>query len=179
MKQISNGLAVSALAFSLSLSLAACGGEPEAPVEVAEGDCPPGISVSEGWMVLPAVEGNPGAVYFTLANDSERQVTIRSASVLGAESAMMHETSSWNLQDDMQEIFTLAVMPGQSEKFEPGRKHVMAMGIGEGVAEGAETEVTLTFVGGDKCSFSVESFAAGQTPEWFEGTPPEQESEEG
>ena len=138
-----------------ALALAACGGEAEAPVEEAAGDCPPGILATDGWLSLPAVSGNPGAAYFNLVNESDGQITVRGADVLGAESAMLHETSSWNLEEDMQELFTLAVAPGETQRFEPGAKHVMAMGIGEGVAPDSETEVTLTFVGGDKCSFPV------------------------
>ena len=39
--------------------------------------------------------------------------------------------------------------------------HVMAMELDDTLAAGGETEVTLTFVGGDKVSFPVEIRAAG------------------
>ncbi len=151
-------------AAGLTATLAACGGEAEAPVEEVAGDCPPGITVTEGWLALPAVGGNPGAAYFSLTNGTDEQVTIRTASVLGAESAMIHETATWSNETDMQELFTLPVKGGETLVFEPGGKHVMAMGMGGGVEPGGETEVTLTFVGGDKCSFPVTAHPAGEDP---------------
>ncbi|QZH74814.1 MAG: copper chaperone PCu(A)C [Erythrobacter sp.] len=149
----------------MAVLLASCGGEAEAPVAEAPGDCPPGITVTGGWMALPGVAGNPGAVYFSIANDTDSQVTIRAASVLGAESAMLHETATWSNEVDMQELFQQPVAAGETMLFEPGGKHVMAFGMGEGVEPGGETEVTLTFVGGDKCSFPVTAYPTGQMPE--------------
>ncbi len=160
-RQVFASLAASGMA----LLLVSCAEEAPPPVAEAPGDCPPGISVADGWMALPGVSGNPGAVYFSIANGTDAQVTIRAASVLGAESAMLHETAEWSHQVDMQELFQQPVAAGETLVFEPGGKHVMAMGMGEGVEAGADTEVTLTFVGGDKCSFPVTAYTAGQQPE--------------
>ena len=152
-------------AASLALSLAACGGDAPEEATTAAPEAPAGIAVSDGWMALPAVAGNPGAVYFTIKNDSDKQATIRSAYVQGAESAMMHETAEWSGQVDMQELISQPVMAGESVTFEPGGKHVMAMNLDGALAEGGETEVTLTFAGGDKVSFPVAIYAAGKMPE--------------
>lgn len=112
-------------------------------------------------MNLPAVAGNPGVVYFTLTNTSEEQATIRGADVIGAASAKLHETSEWSGQMDMQELFAVPVMPGETMIFESGGKHVMVYEIDPSLAAGGETEVTLTFAGGDKISFPVKILAAG------------------
>lgn len=160
MKRVFGGAAVAGLA----LGLVACGGEAEAPAEEAAGDCPPGIVVNDGWLALPAVAGNPAAVYFTITNETDAQVTIRTADVIGAESAMLHETASWSHEVDMQELFQQPVAAGEELVFEPGGKHVMAFNMGEGTEPGGETETTLTFVNGDKCSFPVTAYPAGQTP---------------
>lgn len=152
-------------AASLAMALTACGGEaPEEPT-VSAPEAPAGIVVENGWMALPAVAGNPGAVYFTISNSSDKQATIRSAYVAGAESAMLHETAEYSGQMDMQELISQPVMPGESVTFEPGGKHVMAMNIDGALAAGGETEVTLTFAGGDKISFPVALYAAGTQPE--------------
>lgn len=173
MKAGLNGLVIVAGA----LALAACSEEAEAPVEVAAGDCPPGVVVTDGWLSLPAVAANPGAAYFRIANETEEQITLRTADVLGAESAQVHQTTTFNLEETMNELFAVAVMPGETVVFEPGGRHIMAMGIGEGVAAGSETEVTLTFAGGDKCSFPVATYPAGELPEGF--TPSEEGETEG
>ncbi len=158
--RVFGALATAGLAFGV----ASCGGEAEAPVEEAVGDCAPGITVTDGWLALPAVGGNPAAVYFTIANETGERIAIRGADVLGAESAMLHETATWSNQADMQELFTQNVEPGEVLQFEPGGKHVMAFGMGEGTEPGSETEATLTFVNGDKCSFPVTAYPAGQDP---------------
>lgn len=147
-------------AIALSLALVACGSEPEAPVEAAP-EAPAGITVTNGRMTLPAVTGNPGAVYFTIANSGEEQATLRGAFVDGAGSAMMHETAEWSGQVDMQELFSVAVPAGEEVVFEPGGKHVMAFDVDEALEAGGETEVTLTFAGGDKVSFPVTLLAPG------------------
>ena len=147
-----------------ALGLAGCGSEAEAPVQ-ANPDAPAGVEASNGRMNLPAVAGNPAAVYFTLTNGGEKDYMIRSVNVAGAESAMMHQTTTWNLQPDMQEIFQMPVPAGGELVLEQGAMHVMAMNVSPDLSPGGETEVTVTFVGGDKISFPVAVRAAGDTGE--------------
>ncbi|AKH41580.1 hypothetical protein FHS61_002068 [Altererythrobacter atlanticus] len=140
-----------------ALGPAACsGGESEQATETAGPEAPAGISVSDGRMMLPPVSGNPAAIYFDIANDGDKDVMIRAVSVQGAGGAMLHETSTWNNQTDMQEVFQLSVPAGESVSFEPGGLHVMANDLDPSLVAGGETEVTLTFVGGDKVSFPAE-----------------------
>lgn len=146
---------------ALTLSLAACGNQAEIPAQ-ENPDAPEGITISDGRMTLPAVSGNPGAIYFTVTNSGERDKTIRAVSVAGAQSAMLHQTSIWNNQVDMQEVFQVNVTTAEPLVFEPGGLHVMAMDLDESLVVGGETEVTLSFAGGDKASFPVEIRAAGE-----------------
>lgn len=147
-------------AMSLALAVAGCGNEAEAPAPAAP-DAPEGVTISEGRLLLPAVAGNPGAVYFTIKNTGANDVMIRAASVAGAASAMMHQTAEWNGQVDMQELMQVAVPRDGEVVFAPGGMHIMAMELDEALTVGGETEVTLTFVGGDKASFPAEIRAAG------------------
>ncbi len=145
---------------ALMLALAGCNSEPEVPVD-ATPDAPEGITVTDGQLNLPGVAGNPGAVYFTITNAGTEMQMIRSAHVAGAESAMLHGTSEWSRQVDMQEMTQVAVQAGETLEFAPGGKHVMAMGIDPALQPGGEVEVTLTFVRGDKVSFPARVLAAG------------------
>ena len=154
----------SVAALGLVMATAACGGEAEEPVVEAEPDAPEGVTVSDGWMALPAVSGNPAAVYFKLENSGDRNRMIRAAFVDGAESAMLHQMGEWNLEPSMDELMQLDVPAGETIAFEPGSYHVMAMNPADTLEVGGETEVTLTFVGGDKVSFPVEIRAAGDAP---------------
>lgn len=145
---------------ALMLGLAACSSEPEVPVD-ATPDAPEGITVTDGRLNLPGVAGNPGSVYFIITNSGPEMQMLRSAYVTGAESAMFHETSEYNLQVDMQEMTSVPVQAGETLEFAPGGKHVMVMGIDPALQPGGEVEVTLTFVRGDKVSFPARVLAAG------------------
>ena len=143
-----------------ALALAAVGPTAcsEAPEQAAAGPAvPEGIAVTNARLMLPAVKGNPGAVYFDISNTGTENRMIRAASVAGAGSAMMHTTTT----DSMQETLQVMVPTGETVKFEPGGTHVMAMDLADTVAAGGKADVTLTFVGGTTATFPAEVRAAG------------------
>ncbi len=172
-RAISGGLRLAIMA----LGVAGCDGareEPEAASETAaapsagtsvgpggtepwvDPEAPAGISVSDGRLTLPAVSGNPGAVYFTIRNAGEADQAIRSAWVSGAAMAILHETRTQGGTARMRDAGEVPLPAGGSVTFAPGGLHVMAMDIGGTLEEGGTTEVTLTFATGDKVSFPVE-----------------------
>ena len=158
-----SGRVLAALALGAAALLpAACGGGAEEQAATANPDAPEGISVSNARMMLPPVSGNPAAIYFDLANASERAMTIRGASVQGAGSAMLHTSAEYNFETVMQEVFQQPVPAGEAISFEPGGLHVMANDLADTLSPGGQTEVTLTFAGGDKISFPAEIRAAGE-----------------
>jgi copper(I)-binding protein len=129
------------------------------PGEVA--NAPEGISITDARLVLPAVKGNPGAVYFTVHNDSASARTIGGAEVKGARSAMIHQSATANGMSEMHAMGQVAVPAGGALAFEPGGLHVMAMDLDDTLAKGGATDVTLAFEGGDKAVFPAEILAAG------------------
>lgn len=153
-----------ALAFAM-FGIAACGSQQQPAKKqnsAATASSPAqGISIGEGRLVLPAVPGNPGAVYFTLHNDSDSQVTLDGAEVEGAKMAMLHETSMVDGHTDMQDISTMNVPAGGELDFAPGARHVMAMDLDPALKPGGTTNVTLSFSGGKKETFPAEILAAG------------------
>lgn len=149
-------LAIALAAFSLS----GCGSQPKAAAP-SQANAPEGISISDARLVLPAVKGNPGAVYFTVHNDSASATTIRSAEVKGAKSAMIHQTEMADGMSEMHAMPTVAVPAKGDLAFEPAGLHVMAMDLDDTLAKGATTDVTLTFGSGDKAVFPAEIVAAG------------------
>ncbi|MGB3797845.1 MAG: copper chaperone PCu(A)C [Alteraurantiacibacter sp.] len=155
----------SAAVLGLALGITACGAEQPEEVEVvADTDCAPGIEVRDAWLALAAVEGNPAAVYFDIENTGATSRMIRSASVLGFGSAALHQTSEYNFAPSMDELMQVEVPAGETLAFEPETMHVMGMSPDNSLEVTDETEATLTFVGGDKCSFPVEVRAAGDAP---------------
>lgn len=153
-------LAAAALSVA-ALGLVSCGDNAsEQPAETPEGV--PGLTVTNARLVLPPVEGNPAAVYFDLAYEGDRNLALTRAHVQGAESATLHEYGEWNKQVQMQEMLPLVLRKGDKVVFEPGAKHVMAMGVSPALQPGGTTEVTLTVSGGDKTTFDAEIRGPGE-----------------
>ena len=146
------------LAFSAT-GLASCGAE--APVEEAAPAGIPGLTITDGRMVLNAVEGNPAAVYFNLKYEGDKGVAIRKAAVEGAESAMIHEYGMNAGNREMMEALPIVLQKGTELAFEPGSRHVMVMGVSPDFKPGDTTNVTLTVSGGDSATFVAEVKAAG------------------
>ena len=143
-----------------TLALAACGGQADAPEAEAEAGIP-GLTITNGRMVLAPVEGNPAAVYFDLAYDGDKNVALRGADVEGSASAMMHEYGEYDFKVQMMEMTPIVLQKGDEVAFEPGGRHVMAMEPSSDLKPGGTTEVTLTIAGGKTHSFPVEIRAAG------------------
>ena len=150
------GLALIAAA----VPLAGCSGG-DAPAEAEASVNETGLEVSDARLVLPAVSGNPGAVYFTLENKGEKNVAVRRADVKGASSAMLHETAEWNKEMVMGEMGPPMLQPGDKIVFEPGGKHVMAFDLEPSLEAGGTTEMTLTVAGGKSMTAPVSIVGAG------------------
>ncbi len=152
-------IAAALMLAAMPLVLTACSGDKPAAEKTAEGI--PGLKVTNARLILPAVAGNPGAVYFDLANDGDRTLAIRNAEVAGASRAEMHEMAEWDGKMAMGEMGPLTLQPGEKASFEPGGRHVMAFDIDPKLAPGGNAEVTLIVAGGDKATFPVAVQAAG------------------
>ena len=136
-----------------SAGLAACGEKPA--TSPTETDGKPGVDVTNGRLVLPAVKGNPAALYFDIVNNSDDYAVLRKAEVPGAKETSLHATMTANGVTQMGSIAPVNLLKGEPVKFEPGGKHVMVMGLEPAPKAGEMIEVTLTFAGGDKLSFDA------------------------
>ena len=152
--------ALASVCAGLAFAIAGCNSEPEpepTPTQEANPDMPNGISVADARLVLPAVKGNPGAVYFTMTNVGGKDYEIAGIDVLGAGSGMLHKSDSRG----MEMIETVPLPGGSATPFKPGGYHGMIMDLPEDLAAGGETEVTVTFDNGDKASFPAAVEAPG------------------
>jgi copper(I)-binding protein len=144
------------LAISLP-ALSACGQNTKDEAAPAAPAAKPGLAVSNGQLILPAVKGNPAGGYFTLINTSDETVTLAAVSVQGAARAEMHETSGGS----MAPLTNLTIKPGETVKFKRGGKHVMAFDLDPKLTAGSIGEITLTFADGDKISAPLKLEAPG------------------
>ena len=143
------------------VALSSCGGTEE-PAAVAEDQGIAGMTVTNARMVLAPVEGNPAAVYFDLTYDGDRQVALNRASVEGADSAMFHDYGEYDFKVQMMDMLPLPLKKGDKVSFEPGGKHIMAMGVSPELKPGGTTDVTITVSGGKSQTFPAEIRAAGE-----------------
>lgn len=143
-----------------TLSLAACGEQPTEVEQAPEGVA--GLTVENARMILPAVSGNPAAVYFDLAYEGDADIVLSAVAVEGAENSMMHQYGEKDLTVQMIPLEPVPLTKGAKIAFEPGGKHVMAMGVSEELSAGAKTEVTLIMESGDKTTVIADVKGAGE-----------------
>lgn len=149
------------MAAMLSMGLTACGADADAPVEAVAGQVP-GMTITNARLVLAPVAGNPAAVYFDLAYEGDKGLTIRKAEVEGAGMAMMHDYGEYDFKVQMMEALPVALTKGTKVAFEPGGLHVMAMEPKADLKPGDTVKVTLTMSGGMTQVFDAEVRAAGE-----------------
>jgi len=157
------------LPLACAIALAACSGpkgnspdvEPTGTPAAAAPETKPGLSLSGGKLVLPAVSGNPAAAYFTLVNGSPKPVTVAAVDVAGAGMAMLHETKDMGGHASMAEMAGPELKPGETLTLARGGKHVMIDGVPASWKPGGTAELTLTFADGDKLSAPLAIEAPG------------------
>jgi copper(I)-binding protein len=152
-------MALSGGAMAAALALGGCAEEAPAPAPI-EGVVP-GLEITDARLILPPVAGNPAAVYFDVAYNGERGVSISGAEVAGAGSTQVHDTMEYNFEMAMSESGPVALPGGTSKTFEPGGLHIMAFELDEGIKPGDSVEVTLKISGGKTHKFDAEVRAAG------------------
>ena len=105
-----------------------------------------GLTVHNAWM-RPTAQGENGAVYFVLQNNSGASDELVSASSSVAESVEIHESSMVEGTDvmQMQQVFSVPLDRGSQTVFEPGGFHVMLVHVNQPLAVGDHLELTLHF----------------------------------
>ena len=144
------------LAGGVLLALGACGEAPRQPVEgeaiEAAPELPPGISLSDARVQLPAVSGRPGVAYFTVSQSSGPPRSIAAVSVEMAGRTEMHESMKVGETVTMKPVEGVSLESGKSVEFAPGGKHVMLFDLDPKLRFQDSVELTVTFEGGDKAS---------------------------
>ena len=87
-----------------------------------------------------------GAAYLTIMNEGSSDDTLLSAETDVAETVELHETTiGENDVMQMSPVENIPVPAGESATLEPGGKHVMLIGIQEGLVVGDTFDLTLNF----------------------------------
>lgn len=145
--------------------LGGCERAPEQPTETAsEVDGPDsrdGISVSDARLVLPVVDGRPGALYMTIVNDGASAAELAAVYVESAERVELHESKMDGGAMSMAAVDAIAVPAAGSVTLEQGGLHAMVFGLATDFAADS-TEITLIFADGDKTSLDASVTTVGE-----------------
>ncbi len=106
----------------------------------------PRLDVGGAHIVLPAVPGRPGTLYFVIDAGDEppagAQRRINGVKVEGAAYAEMHRSMTVHGMSQMRPLTSVAIGPGLT-RFCPGGLHVMLFGLDPSLKAGARTRVHL------------------------------------
>ena len=122
---------------------------------------PKAASVEHAWVRLPAVEGRPGAAYFTLHGGpvDDRLMSVSSPQSIKSE---MHDMSMAGGIMKMAPIDAGLVVPAQGNvTFESSGKHVMLFDISPKIAPGGKMTLTFAMASGEKLEAQADVVAAG------------------
>ena len=136
------------LAASASLLLASCG----------QGDF---LHADKAVVNLSPVDGNPSAGYMNLHGGrvDVALVGVTSDDVLRME---MHETVEKNGMTSMAKLKSIPVPAGKTVKLEPGGKHLMIWGVGEGSKQRGLLTMTLIYSNDDRIEINAVIKKAGE-----------------
>ncbi len=136
------------LAASASFLLASCG----------QGDV---LHADKAVVNLSPVEANPSAGYMNLHGGrvDVALVGVTSDDVLRME---MHETVENNGMTSMAKLKSIPVPAGKTVKLEPGGKHLMIWGVGEGSRQRGLLTMTLIFSNDDRIEINAVIKKAGE-----------------
>lgn len=143
-----------------TLLVSACSEEPEAVSAPVEGVVE-GMSIENARVVLAPVSGNPAAVYFDLAYDGTRALSLYDADVAGAGDTTIHQFGEYDFKIQMMEALPIALTQGTKVEFKPGDYHLMAMEVSPDLEASGTAQVTLKLSGGGTHVFDAEVRAAG------------------
>ena len=121
-----------------------------------------GLTLTDGW--VKAVPSGMTAVYGTLSNPSDHDVTVLSAASPVAGMVQLHEVVTVNGAARMQPRTGGFVVPaGGSHQLAPGHDHVMLMDLKQPIKAGDQITVTLSLSGGASVQVTAlgKEFAAG------------------
>ena len=131
--------------------LASCDGGPASPA----------VTIEDARITLPAVQGRPGAGYFTAeaAAPSEAIVTVTAQPPTRIE---MHKSMGSGTMMAMQAIPSASFEAGTPLVFEPGGKHLMLFDIDPAVKIGDTIPLTFRFAKAPPVTVEAEVLGPGQ-----------------
>ena len=141
------------LALAGLLLLAACKDEDSAP------------RVTQAWVRLPAVPGQPAAAYFTLHGGSRADRLVRIETALAQRTEMHASMTGAHNMAMMAPLAQIDVPAGTDVIFAPGGNHAMVYGLDKVVTPGTAVPLRFGFASGKTAEAEAKTVeASGATP---------------
>ena len=122
------------------------------------------LKVDKAWIRLPAVQGQPGAAYFTVHGGGEGD-TLLAVTTPAALRTEMHESMKGDRGVmTMHALGDVAIPARGTLAFAPGGRHVMLFSIGPAVKPGDKVPLALAFAGGKRIEVEAQVVGAGDPP---------------
>lgn len=133
------------------LLLAACKGHDAEP------------KVTQAWVKLPAVPGQPAAAYFTIRGGGSDEKLVKIATAMGQRTEMHESMTGMHNMASMAPIDHIDVPAGGTVTFAPGGNHAMIYGLDKVVVPGTAVPLRFGFASGKTAEAEAKSVAAGDS----------------
>jgi copper(I)-binding protein len=140
-----------ALLLPALLTLAACKGHDAEP------------KVTQAWVKLPAVPGQPAAAYFTIHGGSGNERLVRIETTLAKRTDMHSSMMDLRNMASMAPIAGIDVPRRATISFAPGGNHAMIYGLDPVVVPGTAVPLRFGFASGKTAEAEAKSVAAGDS----------------
>jgi copper(I)-binding protein len=132
------------------LLLAACGSRPSDP------------KVTQAWVRLPAVAGQPAAAYFTISGGRSDEKLVQVASALGDRIELHANMAGAHGMTRMTPLDAVEVPAGGTVALAPGGRHAMIFGLDRAIAPGTAVPLRFGFASGRTAEAEAKTVAVGE-----------------
>lgn len=119
--------------------------------------------VTQAWVRLPAVAGQPAAAYFTIHSGGSDDKLIKIESTLAKRTDMHESMTGMHNMASMAPIDHVDVPAGATVSFAPGGNHAMVYGLDPVVVPGTAVPLRFGFASGKTAEAEAKSVAAGDS----------------
>ena len=107
-----------------------------------------GVTVEKPWMRF-IIKARPAGGFFTLHNETGKEIELVGASSSACGMVMLHQTKAVNGIEKMLSVKSVAVPAHGTVRFQPGGYHLMCMKPKDAMVVGHDVPVTLKFADGN------------------------------
>ena len=118
------------------------------------------VAISNGWIRLPAVAGQPASGYFTIEASDDHRALVRVTSSRAGR-IEMHRTRMSGSTAAMEKVDRIAVKSGREIAFAPGGRHLMLFDVDPALKPGDTAELVFHFERGTTATFDASVVGPG------------------